>query len=126
LKAANLEFVVLIRDLDLVSGTLVAIDGAFFLGDASKASIKSSKRLADQLAAIDRDIEGSTVEANDAEEATRSVGDSGGRDDGNAAQKFAALMKKRAQAQAELARLEQSGETQSSTTDADLCRSVVR
>jgi transposase len=54
LKAANREFVVVIRDLDLVGGTLVAIDGAFFHGDASKASIKSNKRLADQVAAIDR------------------------------------------------------------------------
>jgi transposase len=121
LRATNREFVVLIRDLDLVSSALVAIDGAFFHGDASRASITSSKRLAEQLAAIDRDIEayGSTVEANDAEEATHSVGDSGGRDDGNVAQKVATLMKKREQTQAELARLEQSGETQSSTTDAD-------
>lgn len=92
LKAANREFVVLIRDLDLVSGTRVAIDGAFFHGDASRASIKSSKRLADQLAAIDCDIEayGGTVEANDAEEATRSAGDGGGRDDGDVAEKVAA------------------------------------
>jgi transposase len=121
LKAANREFVVVIRDLDLVSGTLVAIDGAFFHGDASKASIKSNKRLADQVAAIDRDIEayGGMVEANDAEEAIRSAGDGDGRDDADVAEKVAALMKKRAQAQAELARLEQSGQTQLSMTDAD-------
>jgi transposase len=122
LRAANREFVVLIRELDLVSGTLVAIDGAFFHGDASKASIKSRRRLADQLAAIDRDVEayGSALEANDAEEATRSADDgSGGCDDGDVAAKVAALMEKRAQAQAELAQLEQSGATQLSTTDAD-------
>jgi transposase len=122
LKAANREFVVLLRDLDLVSGTLVAIDGAFFHGDASKASIKSRKRLAEQLAAIDRDIEayGSAVEATDAEEAGRSsAGDGGGPDGGDIAQKVAALMEKRAQARADLDRLEQNGETQLSTTDAD-------
>jgi transposase len=122
LKAANREFVAVIRDLDLVSGTLVAIDGAFFHGDASKASIKSHKRLAEQLAAIDRDIEAYRieVEANDAEEAARSpAGDGGGREGGDVAQEVAALMEKRAQKQADLARLEQSGEAQLSKTDAD-------
>jgi len=39
LKAANRDFVMLARDLDLLGGDLVAIDGAFFHGDASKASI---------------------------------------------------------------------------------------
>ena len=39
LKAANFDFVILARDLDLLGGDLVAIDGAFFHGDASKASI---------------------------------------------------------------------------------------
>jgi transposase len=121
LRAANREFVVLMRELNLVSGALVAIDGAFFHGDASKESIRTSKGLADQVAAIDRDIEayGSTVEANDAGEAMRLVGDGGGWDDGNVAQKLAELRKKREQVQAELAGLKESGETQSSSTDAD-------
>src|SRR5205823_10578003 len=57
LKAANRSFVLLARELDLVSGTLVAIDGAFFHGDASKASIVTRKQLIEQLAALDRDIE---------------------------------------------------------------------
>jgi hypothetical protein len=34
----------------------VAIDGAFFHGDASKASIVTKKRLAEQIAAVERDI----------------------------------------------------------------------
>src|SRR4029077_11432278 len=93
LKAANREFVVLLRDLDLVSGTLVAIDGAFFHGDASKASIKSRKRLEAELAAIDRDIEAyhREVDANDAQEETRSSSDGGGgRGGGDMAEKVAA------------------------------------
>src|SRR2546430_13546534 len=44
LKAANRDFVMLARDLDLLGGDLVAIDGAFFHGDASKASIVTRKR----------------------------------------------------------------------------------
>lgn len=39
LQAANRDFVLLARGLDLLGGELVAIDGAFFHGDASKASI---------------------------------------------------------------------------------------
>src|SRR5882724_1953974 len=50
LKAANREFVVLLRSLGLVGGALVAIDGAFFHGDASKGSIVTGKRLAERLA----------------------------------------------------------------------------
>ena len=42
--------------LDLPGGTLVAIDGAFFHGDASKASIVTEKRLQQQMAALDRSI----------------------------------------------------------------------
>src|SRR4051812_40766392 len=40
-----------------VSGALVAIDGAFFHEDASKASIVTRKRLTEQLAALEREIE---------------------------------------------------------------------
>ena len=123
LKAANREFVLLLRELQLLGGELVAIDGAFFHGDASKASIKTKKRLAEQLAGIDRDIEayGHGLEANDATEETHSSGDGdgGSGNGGGVADKLAALMAQRAKAQADLDRLKDSGETQLSTTDAD-------
>ena len=48
----------LARSLDLVGGTLVAIDGAFFHGDASKASILTKKRLQEQMAALDQALAG--------------------------------------------------------------------
>src|SRR5216684_3593557 len=120
LKAANRDFVALARDLDLLGGDLVAIDGAFFHGDASKASIVTRKRLSEQLTVVDREIEayGLALEANDAEEARSPEGDDRG-DGGDIVQKMAALMAKRTQAQAELSRLEDSGETQLSRTDAD-------
>lgn len=118
LKAANRSFVLLARELDLVSGALVAIDGAFFHGDASKGSIATRKKLTEQIAALDRDIEayGVALDANDATEAEHSPGGGGG---GDVAQKVATVMAKRARAQAELDRLEASGETQLSRTDAD-------
>ncbi|TYL78350.1 IS1182 family transposase, partial [Bradyrhizobium cytisi] len=125
LKATNREFVLLLRELELLGGKLVAIDGAFFHGDASKASIKTKKRLAEQLACIDRDIEeyGKALASNDASEEAHSSGDGdGGSANGNGgrvADKLAALMARRAKAQADLDRLEDGGETQLSTTDAD-------
>jgi transposase len=123
LKAANREFVVLLRELELLGGEFVAIDGAFFHGDASKASIRTRKRLAEQLAGIDRDIEeyGKALESNDATEEVHSSGaEDGGKPEGGAvADKLAALMARRAKAKADLDRLQDSGETQLSSTDAD-------
>jgi len=123
LKATNRDFVVLARELKLLGGELVAVDGAFFHGDASKGSIKTQKRLSRQLAAIEQDIEayGEALARNDAaEDASSPLADDGGSgDDEGIADKVAALMAKRAQVQADLARLEESGETQLSQTDAD-------
>jgi transposase len=123
LKAANRDFVLLLRSLALVGGELVAIDGAFFHGDASKGSIVTRKRLAARLAALDRDIEayGAALETNDASEAkaAKAGGPPGDGGTGDIGQKLAALMEKRAQAKAELAQLEASGETQLSRTDGD-------
>ena len=118
LKAVNRDFVLIARELDLVSGELVAIDGAFFHGDASKASIATRGRLTGELAALERDIEayGEALEANDAEEDAHSPA---GKEGGGLSQKLAALMERRARTKADLARLEESGETQMSRTDKD-------
>lgn len=128
LKAVNRAFVLLARELDLVGGTLVAIDGAFFHGDASKASIKSRKRLERELAAIDADIEDYTqsLEANDAREqgsqkdgGTDAAVSDGNEGSGTVAEQIAALKAKRTHIEADIERLERSGETQLSTTDED-------
>lgn len=118
LKATNRDFVLLLRELELLGGELVAIDGAFFHGDASTASIKTHKRLAEQLAGLERDIEayGSALETNDASEEAHPPA---GRDGGGVADKLSALMAQRADAKAVLDRLEDCGETQLSSTDAD-------
>src|ERR1700682_6390539 len=124
LKAVNRSFVLLVRELGLVGGAVVAIDGAFFHGDASKASIFTRKRLAEQIAKLDREIEayGRSLEDNDAAEAkdrTDGHGDGGGGDGGDLGEKVSALMNRRSHAQADLERLEASGETQISRTDPD-------
>jgi transposase len=125
LKAVNRSFVLLVRELGLVGGTVVAIDGSFFHGDASRASIFTRKRLAEQIANLDREIEayGKSLEDNDAAEAkhrTDGQGDGGGGGDGgDVGAKVSALMARRSRAQADLERLEASGETQLSLTDPD-------
>jgi transposase len=123
LKAVNRDFLFVARELGLVGGECVAIDGAFFDGNASKASIKTRTRLAEQLAALDRDIEayGAALEANDAAEAEHPAadGDGGGRNGEDVAQKVAALMEKRTKVKANLTQLDDSGETQLSRTDKD-------
>ena len=125
LKAANRGFVLLARELGLVGGAVVAIDGSFFHGDASKASIFTRKRLAEQIVKLDREIEayGKSLEDNDAAEAKppRHDGhdDDGGGDGGDIGAKVAALMARRSRAQTDLDRLAASGETQLSLTDPD-------
>jgi len=121
LKAVNRDFVLMARELGLVGGECVAIDGAFFDGNASKASIKTRHRLAEQLAALEQDVEayGAALEANDAAEASAVDQDGGGRNGEDVAQKVAALMEKRAKLQADLAQLDNSGETQLSRIDKD-------
>ena len=119
LKAANREFVLLARELNLLAGELVAIDGAFFHGDASKTSIITSKRLAERLAAVERDIEayGAALDANDAAEASSGLP---GRPTGeDVATKMAALVEKRTRIATDLAELQERGETQLSRTDPD-------
>jgi transposase len=120
LKAVNRDFVLVARELGLVGGALVAIDGTFMHGDASKASITTQTKLAERLAALDRDIEayGATLMENDAAEAAEAfAGETVSGED--VSQKVAALMEKREQVRADLAQLAASGETQVSRTDAD-------
>ena len=57
LKAVNRSFVLLMRELDLIGGTLVAVDGALFHGNASKGSIFTQGKLAKQIAELDKEIE---------------------------------------------------------------------
>jgi transposase len=124
LKAVNRSFVLLARELDLVGGTVVAVDGSFFHGDASKASIFTRKRLAGQIAKLDQEIEacGKSLEDNDASEAKepgKNESGDGGGDGGDLGARVAQLMARRSRAQADLDRLEGNGETQLSLTDPD-------
>jgi transposase len=142
LQQINRDFVLILRKLDLVGGALVAIDGAFFDGSASKASIVTAERLAARLGKLDGKIADSACEiaaaqseaaayiaaldANDAAEtqaaatpaaATPAAATPAAETD--AASRHAALRERRAAVAADIAQLEASGQTQLSRTDPD-------
>jgi len=124
LKAVNRSFVLLARELGLVGGSLVAIDGALFHGDASKASIFTRRRLAEQIANLDREIEayGKSLEDNDATEVEQRPdghGDGGGGHGDDLGARVKELMAKRSRAQADLEGLDTSEKRQLSLTDPD-------
>jgi len=124
LKAANRSFVLLARELGLVGGAIVAVDGALFHGDASKASIFTRRRLAEQIANLDKEIEayGKSLEDNDATEAEQRTGDQddgGGGYNGDLGTRVKELMAKRSRARADLEGLDASDKRQLSLTDPD-------
>jgi len=121
LKATNRGFVLLARELGLVGGTLVAIDGALFHGDASKASIFTRRRLAEQIANLDKEIEayGKSLEDNDATEAGQRTDDDGAGYGDDLGTRVKELMARRSRAQADLEGLNASDKRQLSLTDPD-------
>jgi transposase len=121
LKAANRCFVLMLRELDLIGGTVVALDGALFHGNASKASIFTQGKLTKQIAELDKEIEayGKTLEANDAEEAKQRSDGPGDGSKGGLGEKVKELMARRERAQADLKNLEASDKGQVSKTDPD-------
>jgi transposase len=124
LKAANRSFVLLLRELGLVGGTLVAVDGALFHGNASKDSIFTRGKLAKQIAQLDQEIEtyGKSLDANDAAEAQQRAdgsGDGNRGDGGDVGDKVKELMARRERARADLKELETGDKGQVSKTDSD-------
>ena len=133
LRQVNRDFVLMLRKLGLVGGALVAIDGAFFDGNASKASIITRERLEGRLVKLDGAIAEmaseiaaaeseavayvAALDANDAAETQ--AAEAAAKPRAEAASKHAALVVKREAVAADVARLEASGETQLSRTDPD-------
>jgi transposase len=119
LKAVNRDFVLLCRELGLYGGQKVAIDGSFFHGNASKASIYTKDKLDDQLKQLEEKIARyqQQLAENDALDARD--GEPGAQLDSELATKLEALKERQQETQALKARLEASDETQVSTTDED-------
>jgi len=110
LKAANREFVLLRKELELLGGETIGIDGAFFNASASDASIITKKQLEADLKQIERAIDSydQLLDENDAQE-----GRNGElfADDMQLDEKLEALKESQARKQAQLKQLQDSGET---------------
>ncbi|WP_052316648.1 IS1182 family transposase [Thioalkalivibrio nitratireducens] len=117
LKAANREFVLLCRELGLISGTRVGVDGSFFHGNASAASVKTKKQLEAELAALEQDIDGylAALERGDADAAAAEATTV-------SAQQLADLQARAQRRREQLEELARTGETQISRTDPDARR----
>lgn len=70
LKKTNSDFIQLCREFGLFGGKVIGIDGSFFNGNASHASVKTKKQLESELAAIEKEVEGyqQQLDNNDAAE----------------------------------------------------------
>jgi transposase len=121
LKAANRSFVLLLQEIGLIGGSLVAVDGALFHGNASKGSIFTQNKLTKRIIELDKEIEayGKALEANDtAEAAQHSSGNSdSGAGGGDIGEKMKLLMARRERAMADLEELKTSDKGQISKTD---------
>jgi transposase len=118
LRATCRDFVALCAELGAIGGTQLGLDGSFFHGSASDASVTTAAQLAAELAALERDIERyhSELDGHDTEEASAPE---------RARATAAALDELKARAErrrAQLKRLADTGETQVSNTDPDARR----
>ncbi|MGV6852067.1 MAG: IS1182 family transposase [bacterium] len=119
LKAVNRDFVLLCRELNLLGGKKVAIDGSFFRGNASKASILTETKLKKHLKKLNAKIEAyqQELDDNDQQEAKETL--SGTGHDTQLAEKLEQLKQRQKDKQEQLEQLQAREEKQLSTTDPD-------
>ena len=117
LQAANREFVLLCRELSLLGGSRVAIDGTFMKADANSDSFHTKatlerqlKRLDERIAAYHRQLDEADARSEDCAETA---------EDPELAAKIEALVEKQRNRKELQERLRKSGEGQVSEIDAD-------
>ncbi len=116
LTAANRDFVLLCKELDLYGAELVAIDGSFFRGNVAKGSIYTLPRLKRLIGRIEKDIaayhqaldQADVAGTADCSEQAPALGE-----------KLQALRQRQAHYQGKLTQLTDSGETQYAEVDPD-------
>jgi len=119
LKGVNRDFIMLCRELGLFGGECVAVDGSFFRGDASKASIVTESKLQAQIAALNAKIESyqNSMNEQDVLESHTSINIS--HEDEQLESKLEQLKKRQQAKQQQLEQLQNSEEKQCSGTDPD-------
>lgn len=118
LRATNRDFVALCRELGMIGGKRIGIDGSFFNASASDGSVKTKKQLESELATISRDIERYHQELDN-----QDVGEADGSHSAQVTEAQLQALKARAERRREqIAQLTANKETQLSTTDPDARR----
>ena len=123
LRAANREFIMLCRELSLLGGSRVAIDGSILKANANPGSIHTRKHLEKELKRLDEKIAEYHRRLDEAD--AESEGDADGGEDPELAAKIEALVKKQKHKKALQERLQASGDNQVSEVDPD-ARLMVR
>jgi transposase len=105
------DFVLLCRCNDLVGGEVIAVDGSFFHGNASKASITTEKKLKRQVQNVDKRIDAcrEALSKSDVQESDRSLQQ----------QSLTQLNKRKHHLNLMFEQLKTSDTTQISSTDSD-------
>jgi len=114
LKKVFREFVLLCKELDLITGDLVAVDGAFFKANASKNQLISKKTIVQDLKEIDEKIDNYLT--------TMEFEDSQAKRDKNLkppVETLSKMKKRKNRLDKDLAILEEKGVTQYNKTDPD-------
>ena len=114
LKKVFREFVLLCKELDLITGELIAVDGAFLRANASKKQLISKKTVVKDLEKIDEKIEEYLK--------TMEFSDSAEKKEKNLKlpiEKLSKMKKRKAKLDKDLALLDEMGVTQYNRTDPD-------
>jgi len=119
LRNVNRDFTLLCKELNLFGGKKVAVDGSFFRGNASKASITTESTLKKQLKALDEKIEAYHQELDNNDQLEMQETLSGIEEDPQLDKKLEKLKAKQIEKQQQLKKLQDSDSTQLSTTDSD-------
>ena len=119
LKLVNRDFIVLCKELELLGGEIVGIDGSFFSGNASKASIYTEAKLNAQLEEIERQIEEYQQQLNQQDQYDDEAGKGSLVSDGQLGKKLQQIREKQIKKKGLSKQLKASNHTQISTTDPD-------
>lgn len=119
LKAVNRDFMLLCKELSLLGGEEVGVDGSFFKADASKGSIDTEAKLAKQLERLDKHIGAYQDAVAEQDAADDKAGKGSLVEDKHLAEKLRLLQARQAAKKARQQALKDSGEKQVSHVDED-------
>ena len=108
IKQVAADYILLCKELNLLGGKTVGIDSAFFEGDASKASIKTKKRLEKENTQLKHKIDRHLAKMDEEDQS-----------DTAEETELKTLKERQQSCQNKIDHLSKSGETQYSTTDKD-------